>query len=149
MKGSKHLIQCHCMLPQLKNKGILHQFVVFSTEDDQGIVKTKFAQCNNCGVIHKVIDYCKSIVMNGKEELKSILTIDDIKLSIMSKDLCALLERSDCDLATWEQVKFIIENKKWGHTVTLSSSLEEGIRVIKYLQILGEDLFKVETYTKE
>lgn len=150
MEGLKHLVECRCMLPQLRSKGILHKFVVFS-ELDGDSVKLKFAQCNNCGVIHKVTDICKSTVLSGKEHLSSILTIDDIKTSLVttSKDIAAALDRLNVDLATWENVKFIIVNKKWNNFVTLSSETEDGLVLLKYIVILGENLFRIDTHTKE
>jgi hypothetical protein len=150
MDGQKHLIECKCMLPQMKPKGILHKFVVFSLTDDNGDVITKFAQCNNCGVIHKVIDFCQSHIMAGKEHMSSHLTIEDIKGSLgSSKDLVATLERHKADLPTWECVKFFVEHQKWGRFVTLSNDIEEGIKQIKYLVIIGENLFKIETHMNE
>ena len=62
--GVKHLVQCNCMLPQLKSKSILHKFLVFSIVDDNNKVQVKFAQCNNCNVIHKVTEVCKSTILN-------------------------------------------------------------------------------------
>jgi hypothetical protein len=145
--GIKHLIECSCMLPQMKSKGILHKFLVFSIVDEEK-VQVKFAQCNNCGVIHKVTEICKSTILNGKENLKSILTIDDIKASI-SPNLAFILEKAECELSLWEHAKFIIDNKRWGEFVILSKSIEDGFQIIKYVQIIGENLFKIETNTKE
>ena len=92
MQGVKHLIQCHCVLPQFKNSTnpVFHKFVVFSLVDDSDTVQPKFAQCNNCGVVHKVVDLCKS-ELTSKEESKSIPTIQDIELSV-GPDLAALLK---------------------------------------------------------
>ena len=90
--GQKHLIKCRCVLPQMKNLPIptQHQFVVFSEVID-GNVKTKFSQCNNCGVIHKITDICSSEIMNGKDAMSSIMSIEDIKLS-MNASLSSILE---------------------------------------------------------
>ena len=84
MKGVKHLIQCHCILPQYKNspEPIFHKFVVFSEIDEEDNFVTKLAQCNNCGVIHKVVDACKSEIVRGMEESSAILTIPEIKKSL-------------------------------------------------------------------
>ena len=146
--GVKHLVQCNCMLPQLKSKSILHKFLVFSIVDDNNKVQVKFAQCNNCNVIHKVTEVCKSTILNGKEDLKSIITIDDIKSSI-SPNLSLILEKAECELPLWEHAKFIIDNKKWGDFAIISKSTEDGFQIVKYVQILGENLFKVDTNTKE
>ena len=78
--GQKHLIKCRCVLSQYKNlpNAVSHQFLVFS-EVENGQVKQKYSQCNNCGLVHKVVDICTSEIMQGKENMSSIISIDDIK----------------------------------------------------------------------
>lgn len=143
------MITCRCVLPQFKRTkdAPLHQFVVFSTEDDEGNFCVRFAQCNNCGIVHKVIDYCRSEIC-AKEAMASIPTIDDIKLAL-SPRLAEILDANNVDLATWEKAKFIIENKRWGDFVVLASDVDDDLRQGKYVQILGENLFTVSTYTQE
>ena len=65
MTGVLHLIECHCCLPQYKNskKPVYHKFKVFSILDDGDTVISKHSQCNNCGVVHHVIDICKSEII--------------------------------------------------------------------------------------
>lgn len=145
--GQKHLIKCRCVLPQLKEKAIAHQFLTFS-EIENGEVKTKYAQCNNCGVIHKVIDICKSEIMNGKEAMSSIIRIEDIRSSLDSK-LIAILDRHNCDLPTWEHAQFILENKRWGDFVVLTSDSEEDSKITKYVRIISEGIYKVDTHTRQ
>lgn len=149
--GQKHLVKCRCVLPQFKNsqdpEKKQHRFTVFSEIVDD-VVKHKFAQCNNCGLIHKVTDICTSEIMSGKEAMNSILTIDDIKPGL-HPSLISILERYQCDLPTWEQAKFISENKKWGEVIILTSDLEDDTKVIKYLRILGETLFKVDSHSRK
>jgi hypothetical protein len=124
MQGVKHLIQCHCVLPQFKNREnpVFHKFVVFSVIDDSDTVQPKFAQCNNCGIIHKVTDLCKS-ELTSKEESKSLPNIQDIKFSL-PKDLVGILESYQCDLATWEQAEWICLTKMWDQWIVLAK--EEG-----------------------
>lgn len=150
MKGQLHLIKCRCVLPQFKNKKdpINHQFVVFSIIDNNDNVKVKFSQCNNCGIIHKIIDICKSEIIPSKENLNSILSIDDIKTSLPS-NLVDILERNQLDLPYWEQAKFIFENKKWGEFVLLAQEEEQSIKQGKYVRIMSETFFKVETFSRE
>jgi len=149
--GQKHLISCRCVLPQFKNSTDIekkqHRFLVFSTIEND-VVKHKFSQCNNCGIIHKVTDICTSEIMPGKEAMSSILTIDDIKPS-MNQSLISILERHNCDLPTWEHSQFVIENKRWGDFIILTSDLEDDNRIIKYVRILGESLFKVDTHIRK
>ena len=68
--GQKHLIKCRCVLPQFKklDNPPVHKFVVFSALNEEGNVVTKYAQCNNCGVIHKVTDLCTSEIIPGRSE---------------------------------------------------------------------------------
>ena len=145
IKGQKHLISCRCILPQFKNalNPPSHKFVVFSVIDEN-IVRVKFAQCNNCGILHKVTDICKSEILHGKENLSSVTTIDDLKASL-NQQLVKLLENNNADVASYEAAQFAIENKQWGEFVVLSTDNIDGMRQVKYVRILGETLFKVDS----
>ena len=137
-------------MPQFKNlpEPPVHQFIVFSIVDDSDVVKSKFSQCNNCGVIHKVVDICKSEIIQNRESMGSLINIDDIKPSL-PQNLVAILESNGADLATWEASQFIFENEKWGEFVVLNSDAESGLRQGKYVQIIGKNLFKVGTFSRE
>lgn len=150
MRGQKHLIKCRCVLPQFKGRidAPAHQFVVFSEIDDNDIVKVKYSQCNNCGLVHRVIDICKSEVITGKESMTSIVTIDDVKNSL-PKNLADILERNNSDLSTWEAAQFVLENKHWGDIVILAQEEESGTRQGKYVRLMSETFFKVETFSRE
>lgn len=143
---SRHAIRCNCILQQHYNNHNppFFHFLVFSEIEDD-IVKSKIVQCPNCGVLHKIIDICNSKILSGKEESKMLTTIDDIKL-VLSKDLCTILEMYDLDISAWEYVKFIIENKRWGDQLVLTSELLDGIKYVKYIKFLGEELYKIETF---
>lgn len=123
----------------------LHRFIVFSELDDDGVVP-KLAQCNNCGVVHRIVDICKSEIMNGKEHASSILTIEDVRTSI-SEGLQSILDAHDVDIATWEAVKFIIDTEQWGNFVLLTSDRAEELRQGKYVRILGKSLYKVDSFS--
>lgn len=148
--GLKHLIQCRCILPQFKKlqNPPRHKFVVFSVIADDGNTTTKFVQCNNCGIIHKVIDIGRSEIVSGREFMSSIMSIDEIRSSLPEK-LANILTANDCDLPTWEAAKFINENKRWGEFVVLSSDEEDGMRQGKYVTIIGDNLIKVDSFTRE
>ena len=150
MQGQKHLVKCRCILPQFKRaeNPPVHKFIVFSVIDDDDKVVPKFAQCNNCGLIHKIVDICSSEIMRNREFMTSIKTIDDIKQSL-PENLAKTLELNKSDLPTYEAVSFIYENKLWGSHVVMNSDSEDGLRQGKYVRILGEVLFKVESYTRE
>ena len=126
-EGIKHTISCLCVLPQYRKQANppFHQFVVFSILDDSGIVEPKMAECNNCGVIHNVIDLCKSEVVTTRDEL-NLLTKKDIGY-MLPQQVRELLETYDCDLPTWEQALFIVNEKKWESFIVLDrTSTEEG-----------------------
>ena len=124
MQGIKHIIECHCILPQNRNKRVplYHTFIVFSEIDNSDTVVPKFVQCNNCGIVHKVVDVCRSEIAVGKEELKTITTIEDIKVSL-PEDACNILESYSCDLATWEHLDFVYRNSKWDDQIILARDI--------------------------
>lgn len=148
-RGQKHVVKCRCVLRQFINmpNPPPHQFVVFSVVEDD-LVIPKYAQCNNCGVVHKVIDICKSEILNGKENMSSIVTIEDIKSS-MPQNLTNILERSDADLSSWEQAAFILENKLWGDIVVLAQETDQNSKQGKYVRLLSDTFFKVDTFTRK
>lgn len=150
MRGQRHLIKCRCVLPQYK--GVTnpppHQFVVFSVINDDDSARVKFSQCNNCGIIHKVTDICKSEILPGKEAMSSVVKIEDVKLSL-PPNLADILERNNVDIATWESAQFILENKEWGNFVILAQEEESGTRQGKYVRIMSETFFKVESFSRE
>jgi len=150
MDGVKHLIECNCILPQYRNRAeqVFHKFVVFSVIDDEGNVQPSFAQCNNCAAVHKVKDICKSDLVVGKEELRSMMTEKDIKLTIPSS-LSNVLESYSCDLATWQFVQFAFHNQKWGYWTTLVKEQIGEATTGKILRIEGPTNFKVEPFNTE
>jgi hypothetical protein len=139
-----------CILPQLKGRPnqVFHKFVVFSVIDDDGNVQSSHAQCNNCGAVHKVTDICKSEILIGKDELKSMISEKDIKLTLPSS-LSNVLETYSCDLATWQLVQFAFHHQKWGTWTTLvKEELEDGTSG-KILRIDGPTNFRVEPFSTE
>ena len=127
LEGVKHIVECHCILPQYKSSKNppWHKFVVFSIIDEGNSVVSKHAQCNNCGVIHKVIDICRSEIIPGKDELRSIPTIEDIAIS-MPNDVKDILKNYDVDTSTWEMAKFLLEQKQWGNNIVLTKEIVDG-----------------------
>lgn len=148
MKGQKHLIKCRCFLPQFKNlkNPPVHQFIVFSIIEND-VVKVKFSQCNNCGLIHKVIDICKSEILSTKENMSSLIKVEDIRNSL-NTNFVNILETNFADIATWEATQFIVENKLWGEFVVLTSEQQEDKIYGKYIRVLSESLCKVETFDR-
>lgn len=147
MEGYKHLIECHCVLPQFRQleKPIFHKFVVFSTLDDEGNVLPKMAQCNNCSAVHKIVDICKSEIAIGKDETRSVLTKSDISRSL-PKSLVDLFEEHELGVADYEFAKFIIENEKWGSVIILSKEAEGDGYAGKTLNFVGPEKFRIEPF---
>ena len=147
MRGVKHLIQCHCILPQFRNMNnpVFHKFLVFSiiSEDDTTI--EKFSSCNNCGALHKIVDVCKSEIVVGADEVSTIRTIDDIKHGL-SENLISVLEKYKCDISTWENVEFIIDNNMWDENVIISRESIDDITHIKILNVLSESRIKIASH---
>ena len=149
LQGQKHLIKCRCVLTQFKKmvNPLLHQFIVFSIIEDDN-VKLKYSQCPNCGIVHRITEIGKSEIIQGREAMQSLITIDDIK-SGLPENLRFILEKNNADLPTWEAVSFYYENKLWGNFVVLSSDTDSSVKQGKYVRLLGDSLFKVESYTRE
>ena len=140
-------MQCHCILPQFKNSAdpVFHKFVVFSVIDDSDTVQPKFAQCNNCGIVHKVIDICRS-ELTSKDDAKALPNIEDIKFSL-SPDLVRVLETYQSDLATWEQAEWIYLTKSWDHWITLARDEDDSGDIHgKRLIFLDDGRFRIEAF---
>ena len=146
MDGIKHLVQCHCVLPTLRKLPnlVYHSFIVFSVVDDGGNVISKDAECTNCGVIHKVVDICKSEI-TLKEKSSAIISVKDITLMIPS-DLSSVLVNYDCDIATWEHAHFIYSNQRWGEKTILTRQSENETIKGKILTFEGPQKFKIESF---
>jgi hypothetical protein len=95
-----------------------------------------------------VNDICTSDILPGKENMGSIVKIEDVKTSLPS-NLIDILERNNCDLPVWEQAQFILENKQWGNFVILAQEEEAGTKQGKYVRIMSETFFKVESFVRE
>lgn len=148
--GQKHLIECNCILPQYKNRPdpVFHKFVVFSIIDPDDKVREKLAECPVCGIVHRVTEIGVSEITT-KESARSIRRIEDIKYT-MPENVVGVLEANHCDLATWEEAEFIIENKLWGHYVILSSEQMDENTHGKLLHFMGPNagMIKVEAFSR-
>ena len=150
LQGVKHLIQCHCILPQFRRlpEPVFHQFAVFSVLENEK-VRPKLAQCGNCGVLHKVVDICVSEVASGKDELSTLIGIEDISLSLPDK-VCEILHRHECDLPTWEHAQFIFEEEVWNEKIKLTSDTTPDDNVIaKFLLIKSSEKFTITTESSQ
>lgn len=147
--GIRHSIRCNCILSQhmtMANPPLFY-FLAFSViENDE--VKPKIVQCPNCGILHRVTDISRSTVLAGKEDTKAILSLDDIKSSL-SHNLVKIMEQHELDSTQWEQAKFIVDNERWGEHIILTSEILDSMKCIKYVNILGRELFRIETHEVE
>lgn len=147
--GQKHILSCRCILSQHRSmqKPPQFSFVIFSTTDENGF-HIKYVQCPNCGVVHKVTDFCTSEIVHGKESLVATSSIDEIRLQLPA-NLALILDMNKADLPTWESAKFIIDNEKWNSYISLSTEIIEKSKVHKVLLIKSFDKFLVETIVNE
>tara|TARA_R110001583_G_scaffold7985_4_gene38885 strand:+ start:11321 stop:11749 length:429 start_codon:yes stop_codon:yes gene_type:complete len=138
------------MLPQYKNRKdpVFHKFVAFSILDDSDNVIHKICQCNSCGVLHNVIDLCRSEIVRGAEESASIVTIDDLRFSL-PKDIGSVLDSHKCDLPTWEYVKFVYDTERWGEIVVISKEELDDFTHIKLMKIISENKINIESRTRK
>lgn len=145
----KHLVACRCSLPQFRSweDPPNHKFVVFSELDEQADLKHSYAQCNNCGIIHKVLEVGKSITLK-KEEMRSLTTIEDLE-GQMAPWLAGLLKKHECELHVWQEAKFIYDHQLWGRFIILAKEREDDLVIGKLCQILGEDLHKIENFERD
>ena len=147
MQGYKHLIECNCVLPQYRKsaKPIFHKFVVFSIVDDGGDVISKLVQCENCGTLHKVHDICKSEIVPGKDESKSVITKKDISTSL-PKQIFDLLEEYQLGISDYEAAKFYLENELWGSIIVLTREVEGDGYAGKVLNFVAANKFRIDPY---
>jgi hypothetical protein len=145
--GQKHLIECCCSLPKFQSSKevVYHRFVVFS-ELENDVVIPKHAQCNNCGVIHRVFDIGKSEIILGKDKSSLTMSLFDIKASLPN-NITNLLDSYKVDLSTYEEALSILENERWGSFIVLQSNLENGNVEGKLLRFNSKDVFKVEPFS--
>jgi hypothetical protein len=148
-EGMKHLLTCRCFLPQFKEMKDppVHKFVVFSELDEFANTKISYVQCNNCGIIHKIIEVGKSVILK-KEATLSIENIEEVSDQLPDW-LKGILQKYDCDLPTYQEARFIYHNQLWGRFVVLSKDRADNNIIGKALLILGEKLHKIETFERE
>ena len=146
--GQKHLIQCHCILPQYRSakNPVFHKFAVFSIIGDDDVVIEKMVNCNNCGATHKIIDMCKSELIFSKEDVSAPLKVEDFKLSL-PEAVYELLDNYKKEVCDFEFAQFIIDNKNWGTKLILTrEEIEEKIEG-KILNFVSENKYRVESYS--
>lgn len=148
MPGIKHLIECHCYLKvfEKSEKKINHKFPVYSKLDKDNNIEPKLAKCNNCDSLHYIHDVCKSELRPGKEDIETILSIEDIMMMLPEK-VNKVLNANRADIADFEHALDIVESESWGERIVVKRSIVGDIENVKILQIDGEQ--KIKLYNKE
>ena len=148
MRGTKHLIQCHCILSQYRHKKdpVFHKFAAFSMIDEESdTAVVHYANCNNCGATHKIYDLCKSEIITGKEDVAAVASIKDFSLSL-PKDLYETMNQYDCEIADYQHAQYIIDSKSWGSHIVLKREEIDGKTQGKLLSFIKEDKYRIESY---
>ena len=145
--GQKHLLKCRCILPQFKKRKepVFHEFVVFSKSVDDEFQQS-FVQCNNCGIVHKVIDFCRSEIIESRESLRSVQTKEDLAIQI-PHEIVSLLESSNCDVAQYQHVAFVLEENKVNEKILLQKEEVDEHVTGKFLSLQESGRFRVEPFT--
>lgn len=149
MIGTKHLIQCHCVLPQYRKSSepVFHKFVVYSRFVEDQKIQKKLFRCNNCDAVHRVIDLCRSEIVTKIEDTDVIVDADEVMLGLPDK-LVKILEKNNSDIATLESIDHIIESEAWGSSVVISRQTVENKKIhVKILEIKSENKFRLKTET--
>ena len=150
MKGLKHLVECHCVLPQYRKdpEPRYHSFVVFTLLDDSDTVVPKHARCNNCGVIHNVIDICKSEILPG-QEIGAVMTKRDCAM-MLPAGIKQMLEAYECDVPDWEHALYILQNENWGDFIIIHrEETESGDLTGKILKFIGAGNYRLEPFLQK
>ena len=144
MPGIKHLIECHCVLPLYKGsqKIIYHKFPVYSKIDNQGRIKEKTVKCNNCDALHLVKEICQSEIKAGKDQTNVVVCKEDLSYMLSNKAV-SILEKTEADIATWEQFLDVIEEKRWGEKIVIKRDIIDEHEHVKIVEILAEEKFKI------
>ncbi len=140
----KHLIECHCVLPQYRNRQepVYHKFPVFSILEDDALVE-KIVRCNNCDAVHRVFDVCKSEIYIGDLDLSSIATAKEV-LSEMPDALRESLAPLNLDICTLEHILWCIENEKNEKIPLRRDTVKEKI-FVKFISLKQGGKWKFET----
>jgi D-ribose pyranose/furanose isomerase RbsD len=124
----------------------LHQFIVFSIQKNNKIVE-KMVTCNNCGIVHRVFEVCKSAILHNLEGTNSSITIDDVILQL-PETVGKLLSSYEKDLPDYEHTKFMLDENMVGDFVVLTQEFNEGRKSGKVLKYKGKGKFEIEPFSR-
>jgi|DEB19_MinimDraft_2_1074335.scaffolds.fasta_scaffold19457_3 hypothetical protein len=157
MEGVRHFVECLCQpawTRQLEDTDdrktkLFHRFPVFSVIDDSGSCVEKYVKCDNCDLVHKVLEVGVSEPMKGgMTDSWSAVTKEDVSLGL-GAGIKEALDRHKCDVATYEHVAWIIENSRWGESVIMTKNRQASKIEGKRLVILSSNLCKVVPFLEE
>lgn len=117
---------------------------MFSILDNSDTVMPKNAQCNNCGVIHKIVDLCRSEIVTGREDC-SLIIKEDIAFMLPGQ-VKEVLENYGCDLPTWEHALFLFQQQQWGNFVVLERKENDTGSEGKLLKFHSYERFTIEPF---
>lgn len=135
MRYVRHLIECQCTLSIYKNrsKNVFHKFPVFSIFEENSNIVEKYVLCNNCDILHKVIEVNKSEIKWGNEGLKSLVnTKEDIKFNLETQglyDLVNILEINLIDVSEWEYIDYLFENNLEGQIILEKTEIDDNVNL--------------------
>ena len=151
MQGVKHLIQCHCVLPQFRGADppIFHRFIVFSVIDDGDAVVEKVVKCPNCDALHRVTEVGRSEIVHGKDGSSAAVDIEDIKCQLPTS-LSAVLDRHKVDESTYEQALFYVNTYNTSDPIVLTRErLDDGSVTVKSLWLRPDRSFRIESNIRQ
>ena len=143
--SQRHLIECHCVLPVFKNKSppLYHKFAVYSKIDRKtGKVIPKYTNCNNCGATHYVYELCRSDIKVGKEEIKSVRSIEEVSISF-PQNLKNILTENNATIDLYEEVEDVLENDLYPREIILKREVLNENYHCKILIIKSDKKYKV------
>lgn len=160
--GQRHLIECRCALPQYQNHTpvIFHKFTVFSTfefdESHYGDLENEpaytfnesYARCNNCGILHRIIDFCRSEFVNDEETTAAFLSTSDMEFMI-PEAICNLLKTYDSPQYVWEEVLFTVTQRKFDRRIILDSKRDGDNIVGKFLVFSDTGVPRIEMFSEK
>jgi len=150
VRGVKHLVQCHCVLPQFRNTNptIFHKFVVFSVIDDKDQIAEKVSKCPNCDALHRVTEIGKSEIVHGRDGSSAAMDVEDIK-SQLPTGLVTILDRHKVDDATYEQALFYVNTYNTDEPIVLAKERLEESTSVKALWMRPDRSFRIETIVRQ
>lgn len=149
-------------MPQYRDKlpVVYHKFIVFSSyeydekklddvdEEPTYDFHASYARCSNCGILHNVIDFTKSNIVQDEENKATFLTKEDMKFMIPAP-IIGLLETYEAPQNIWEEVMFTLQHKKFDRTILLSKK-DEGKQVVgKFLMFTPDGSPKLQVFQEQ